>query len=109
MYTKHWEGNGWSSWASLGGSFKSLPAAVSWGTGRIDIFGIGMDGALYYKGYSGKQWQANWDNLGGTFTSAPTVVSWGLEKLDVFALGTDNAVYHKSWDGAQWSGWNRLG
>ena len=80
------------------------------GIGRIDAFGIGTDGAMYHKGYSGKQWQANWENLGGVFKSAPTVLSWDLEKLDVFGIGTDNAASHKSWGGTQWSTtWNCLG
>jgi hypothetical protein len=37
MYWQHWNGASWSGWISLGGIFTSVPAAVSWGAGRIDV------------------------------------------------------------------------
>jgi hypothetical protein len=33
------------------GRFKSAPAAVSWGRGHIDVFGIGTDDAVWQQYY----------------------------------------------------------
>jgi hypothetical protein len=48
MFHKAWNGSEWqpspTTWDALGGEFSSGPAVASWGTGRLDIFGIGMDG-----------------------------------------------------------------
>lgn len=40
---------------------------VAWGPNRLDVFGIGTDGAMYDKAREGDVWEANWDDLGGTF------------------------------------------
>jgi hypothetical protein len=111
IHTKHWDGK-LNEWVNLGGTFKSTPAVASWDIGRIDVFGVGSDGAVYHKGFSGK-WDADWENLDGDITSAPTVVSWGLEKLDVFVVGKYNNVYQKSYEGSKlpkWStAWKKVG
>jgi hypothetical protein len=75
IYWQHWNGAAWSGWTSLGGIFTSIPAAVSWSQGRIDIFGIGTDGGMYHKYYANGEWSGTWEALGGIFISAPTVVS----------------------------------
>ncbi len=74
MWWQHWNGAAWSGWISLGGVFTSVPSAVSWSSGRIDVFGIGTDGGMYHKYYNGA-WSPTWEALGGIFISAPTVVS----------------------------------
>ena len=65
---------------NLGGTFTSPPVAVALGQDRLDVFGLGLDYALYHKVHAaaapvGQQWSANWENLGGNFTSTPVVVS----------------------------------
>ena len=101
---------------ALGGEFTSAPAVASWGTGRLDIFGLGTDGQMYHKAWNGTEWQPSpttWDALGGEFTSAPAVASWGTGRLDIFGLGTDSQMYHKAWNGTEWlpsaSAWEALG
>ncbi len=88
-------------------TFTQSPAVVSWGAGRIDLFGRGVDGAIYHA-----YWDGSWhsfESLGGNFIYAPAASSWGPGRLDVFAIGTDGALYHNYWDGA-WHGWGeRLG
>jgi hypothetical protein len=74
-------------------------SVVSWGAGRLDIFGVGTDNALYHKSYD-RQW-SGWESLAGKFNSPPTAVAWGANRLDVFGRGLDNALYHKWWDGSQ--------
>jgi outer membrane protein assembly factor BamB len=89
---------------------------ASWGLNRLDIFGIGMDGAAYHKAWNGAAWlpsPTGWDSLGGVFTSPPTAVAWGLNRLDIFGIGLDGGMYHKAWDGTAWrpspTGWDSLG
>jgi hypothetical protein len=72
---------------------------VSWAANRLDIFGIGTDGAAYHKYWDGRAWgpsQTGWEYLGGGFNSALEAAAWGQNRLDIFGLGTDNGMYHKS-------------
>lgn len=93
-------------WESLGGVLTSDPAAVSWGSNRLDIFVRGGDNALYHKWWNGA-WHG-WESLGGVLTSAPAAASWASGRLDVFARGQDNALWHKWFDGS-WHDWESLG
>ncbi|HEX4774703.1 MAG TPA: hypothetical protein VH234_04260 [Candidatus Saccharimonadales bacterium] len=83
------------------------PTAVSWGSGRVDVFERGADNNIYHKYYS-NGW-SGWENLGGATYDAPAVASWGSGRLDLFIRGTDNAIYHKWYqDGSGWSGWEAV-
>jgi RHS repeat-associated protein len=84
----------------------SDPAAVSWGTNRVDTFIRGSDGALWHRWWDSVNWSA-WESLGGTILGTPAAVSWGPNRLDVFAQGTDNALWHDWYDGS-WH-WESLG
>jgi Repeat of unknown function (DUF346) len=101
-----------SGWAPLGGCFRASPAAVSWGPGRLDVFGLGNNLGMYHRAWVNGAAGAEWQPLGGTFDSSPAVVSWGQNRLDIFGLGTDDSLYHKAWDGNQWlpsASWEPLG
>jgi hypothetical protein len=97
----------WGSWQQLpmppGVTLTSPPAAVSWGADRVDVFGLGSDGALY-------QWWYQAD-LGGwhppfslgapanvQLTLQPSAVSWGVGRLDVFLRGSDANLWHRWYD-----------
>ncbi|MDQ6632404.1 MAG: N-acetylmuramoyl-L-alanine amidase [Verrucomicrobiota bacterium] len=103
------------SWENLGGSLNSSPAAVSWGSGRIDVVARGGNNNIYHKYYiSGSGWLPNgyWENLGGTAVGAPAICSWGSGRLDVFVRGTDNGLYHNYYSSGAWqrnSNWENLG
>ena len=84
-------------------------AVVSWGPGRLDIFGLGTDRSVSHKAWTGSAWQAGWENLGGTFNSPPAVAAWGPNRLDVFGLGPNNAIYNKAWIGNAWTDWENRG
>ncbi|MFI0910505.1 matrixin family metalloprotease [Streptomyces abikoensis] len=46
------------------------PAVVSWGENRLDIFGLGLDSAMWHKAWDGTHWLPSpdgWDRLGGQF------------------------------------------
>jgi hypothetical protein len=94
----------WSPWDTLGGYCVDGIAVSSWAPGRLDVFTIGGDDAVYHKAWDGAAWD-NWESLGGGFISAPAAVSWGPNRIDVFGIGLDHALYHQWWDGSRWSGW----
>ena len=84
-------------------------AVVSWGPGRLDVFALGADKAIWHKALDGATW-SDWHSLGGPiqFISSPTAVSWGPYRLDIFAIGEDRALWHQWWDGS-WGTWHSLG
>ena len=63
-------------------------AVASWGPNRLDLFGVGTDGAMYHKAWDGiwRPSPSGWEHLGGAFTSAPAVVASGSERLDASGL-----------------------
>lgn len=80
-------------------------AVASWGSNRLDIFGLGTDNQMYHKAWNGHAWlpsATDWELLGGAFNSPPAVASWGTNRLDIFGLGTDDQMYHKAWNGNAW-------
>jgi hypothetical protein len=91
-------------------TFTSDPAAVSWGSGRIDIVVKASDNAIWHMSYDSSYGWSGWTSLGGYLTTGPGISSWGSGRLDIFALGGDSALYHKSYDSSfGWSGWDSLG
>jgi hypothetical protein len=46
--------------------FTSPPAVAAWGPDRLDIFGLGLDRAMYHKAWTGSVW-TEWEGLGGVF------------------------------------------
>ena len=90
-----------------GGSVKSGEiAAVSWGSGRLDIFARGTAGDLLHMAWTGSAWDPPvgqpWETLGGEFSSPPEVVSSAAGTLDVFGLGPGRQMYHKAWTAGGW-------
>jgi hypothetical protein len=86
---------------SLPGKATSMPAALSWSSGRARLFVRGLDSALYYNTYDPDtaSW-VGWASAGGTLTSGPAAVSLGPNVFDVFAIGTDNLTYQRHWVGS---------
>ncbi|KAF1813405.1 fucose-specific lectin [Eremomyces bilateralis CBS 781.70] len=106
-HSAHFKGR-WTPWQSLGGEFASHPASVSWGSNRLDVFGIGADTGLWHRSNSGNGWEG-WEPMGGAFTSPPAAVSWGQGHMCVFGVGTNKEMWYKSWAGTGWSSWQSLG
>ncbi len=81
-------------------------------TQQIDLFGLGLDYALYHKRFWASFDQDDpspWHRLDGIFVSAPAAIAWG-SRIDVFGVGTDHAMYTKSSTGESWTpDWQRLG
>jgi hypothetical protein len=96
-------------WQSLGGTFMSTPAAIAREDDRVDIFGVGMNRAMYTKSIVGSEVGSEWHPLGGVFTSAANVVSQKPGQLDLFARGSDFTLRHNQLNGSEWFGWQNLG
>ncbi len=87
-------------------------AVASWGPNRLDLFGVGTNGAMYHKAWNGiwRPSSSGWQHMGGIFTSKPAVVASGSERLDVFGLGTDSSLFHTTWaPDTGWTSWEPLG
>jgi hypothetical protein len=52
-----------TSWDHLGGTLYSDPGAVSWDTGRIDVFARGGGDELVQR-YHANGWAPSWSHLG---------------------------------------------
>ncbi len=95
-------------------------AVTSRNPGNLDLFTVGMDGAVYTTWwYAGADWAAvshNWKRIGGIFPpGAPiTAIAKSPDSIDLFVIGGDGRVYTSWWYGGQeWSGindnWKSLG
>jgi len=80
---------------------------------RTDLFGLGLDYAMYHKSVWGRPGEDNllpWHRLGGVFTSAVAAIAWADDRVDVFGVGMDHALYAKTRLGNAWTPhWRRLG
>ena len=108
-----WSAIGWNPWTPMGGPISdSAPVLASNADGRLEVFAMGTDGALWHNwqtapndGWSG------WASLGGQVTGVAAVGRNADERLEVFVTGTDGALWH-IWQTAPnngWSGWASLG
>jgi hypothetical protein len=82
--------------------------AVSWGEGRIDLFWIGADGALWHRWWGATGWSDD-ERLGGEPASAPAVVSWAANEQQVFIVGRDGQLWNIYWDSRAWHHWVAMG
>jgi hypothetical protein len=120
----------WITNTAADDSSEPLVSSTAWGSGRLDAFVRGLNGAVYHKAYDNsispnQSWwpsETDWEYLGGFTTGTPEVVSWGPNRLDIFVRGGDiqtadsgggMSLYHKAWDGSQWqpsqTDWQPLG
>src|SRR5262249_24492389 len=89
----------------LGGDILHRVCVAADGAGRIDVFAVGFDKALYHKWYDGATWLPTtqpYEPLGGQFAASPAAVHVGGGQLHILLLGTDAALYHIWWDGSRW-------
>ena len=51
-------------WESLGGQLATgmTPAAISWGSDRLDVFATGVDGHAWHRCWDGTRW-VEWARL----------------------------------------------
>jgi hypothetical protein len=83
--------------------------AVSWGEGRIDLFWIGSDGAVWHRAWSADDgWSAD-ERLGGRPASNLAVVSWAGNEIQLFTVFDDGQLWNIYWDGGAWHHWVEMG
>ena len=104
-------GGPWSGWNRLGGVVRHIAVALN-SDGRLEVFGIGGDGALY------NIWQtvphagpwSGWNRLGGWVSQISAALN-SDGRLEVFGIGSDSDLYN-IWQtvahAGPWSGWNKL-
>jgi hypothetical protein len=102
----HWEGAdlghppGANSYNN-GITYDEVPAAVSWGTDRIDVFVHTLDGKLWHNWTAdgGFTW-GGWDNPAGVTNVASRVsaAAWGANRLDAVWTTTNNQLGHAAWN-----------
>jgi hypothetical protein len=83
-------------------------AAASWGPGRVDLFWVDGDRALWHRAWTAGAWQES-ESLGGELASSPAVTAWAEGQLEVFAIMGDGALWDRYWDGMKWHDWESLG
>ncbi len=99
-----------AQWSNLGGIFTSAPAVIAWQGGRIDLFCLGTDRAMYRKIWNGAAWSFSWERLGGTFSSQASVVDLKPDRIDVFVRGDDHTLRHRAFSPAgPLNDWQNLG
>ncbi|MFJ9648901.1 lysyl oxidase family protein [Streptomyces sp. NPDC101206] len=120
LYRMAWDGYNWQGWNGLttpvpaGTALQSPVSTVpSWGSRRIDVFGVRTDGALFHAAYDPLTWSLlPVPRLSGSGFQAPvSAVSWasrGGMRLDVFGVKTDGKLHHMAFNGSSWSGPNPL-
>jgi uncharacterized protein YvpB len=83
------------------------PSASTWGSGRLDAFVRGNDGALWHRWRDQNGWA--WESLGGTPTSDASAVSWSSGRIDVFVRGLGGTLWHRWLNNGTWFPWESLG
>lgn len=97
-------------YAQLSGAGLTGLAAVSTDGGRVDLFVVGLDKALWHTwtqvdGAGRPTTWATWESLGGTLTSAPSAASVAPGKLMVAGRNTLGGISYRTLDGSTWGGW----
>jgi len=90
--------------------FQSDPVMLASANTRLDFFGIGVDGAMYYGAWNKQDGHSPLVNLGGSFQSVPSAVVTKSGRVDVIALSTRDTLQHRVLQGGKWSlDWEDLG
>jgi hypothetical protein len=83
-------------------------AATTWGPGRLDLFWVDDDRALWHSASVEGVWTEP-ESLGGQLASGPAVVSWAVDEMEVFAVMDDGELWNRYWDRTYWHPWETLG
>jgi hypothetical protein len=104
-----------SSWEELAGQWTQIPGAISWGSGRLDIFAVGTERQMYHRAWinhrkAGGSWiKKGWQPIEGVWKTHAVPVSMIHGRIDVFAIGTDDQMYCKVCEGEVTpGGWHPL-
>ena len=106
--------NGWANWSSHsappGVQLVGGPAVAASAGGRLELFAVGSDGALWHiwQTAPGDGWTNTWTSHGNPagvqLTGSPTLAASADGRLELFAVGSDGALWH-IWQTAPDNGW----
>ena len=83
--------------------------AMSWGSGRIDLFGVDINGALQHRYWRAGAGWSRWESLGGSnLAGTPAAASWTARRLDVVVRTTNGRIVHKYFNGTRWSAYDTI-
>ncbi|WP_203230818.1 hypothetical protein, partial [Agromyces humi] len=99
----------WTSWAVIGDGgeqFRGAPALVSTRDGELDLFGVGLDSAVWTNHWA-DGWQG-WRSLGGETQSEVAATSSGPGRYELFYQRGDYEIESAFFvNGEHTSGWER--
>lgn len=104
---RHYDGTNWTAWVATGATSSRVPAATSWGVGRLDLFLGRRTPDLFkplHRWWDGAAWQE--EPLDNVFFSDPVAASWDINRLDLFQNFSGH-LWQKTWNGA-WQPWVNL-
>ena len=78
------------------------------GAGRLDIFWVGDERALWHRAWVNGTWEEP-ESLGGQLASGPAVTAWAVGEMEVFAVLDDGQLWNRYWDRTYWHQWEPLG
>jgi hypothetical protein len=89
----------------MSGQFQTVDA-VSWGAGRIDIFGWGVDRSLAHRECNNDKWEP-WQQIPGYISQRPTPLSHSHGALSVFCISAaaDIIMSYREANTGAWSAW----
>lgn len=99
---------GWGAWTELagGGILVEEPVVARNQNGRLVVFGIGSDRALYIQSQtSDTAWSGVWVKLGGSFASHVAVGQNADGRLEAFGRGTNNGLWRTNQTAVNGTGW----
>lgn len=102
------------AWQDLGGhGLLGYPCAVCNADGRMEVFVIGGDGALYHiwENTPGGSWNT-WATLAGTNLAGPVLAAANADgRLQVFVCGSDRKIYSRAQHipNGDWDPWFSIG
>ena len=92
-----------SSWTSLGGGLRAStdPIAIANDDGRLQVFVVGTNNAVYYKTQTSPNsatWSSSWTSLGGGVKAdtSPAIARNTDGRLQVFIVGTNNQLQYRA-------------
>ncbi|KAH7318394.1 hypothetical protein B0I35DRAFT_241682 [Stachybotrys elegans] len=102
-WVRETDGERWAGdWESMGGDFRSQPAAISVISGRVEVFGVDGDLRMRTKSYRGGFWDTGWTNLEGRCYSPPVLCRRGDALLHVWTLSGSQELAYKSFLNGSW-------
>jgi lysozyme len=102
-------GGKWTAFASLMGKNLSHASALAYGDGRVEVFALGADGAIWHDvqtkaGFGGFQ------SLGGSFVTGAGPIVWGDGHAEIFVTDAKGAAWHLQADATgNWGNWSIIG